>query len=202
MTVVLGYTGQINLAQATFFGLGAYAVGLGTVVLGLNFWVTLLLGIRPRDARRLRAGPHDSCGWAATISRWITISFQQIFDLVLVNWSGVTQGPDGVAGIGRPSIFGFLFADDRFYLVLCLVFLYAAIAFVWWLPQTRTGRAMRAVRGKRTGGRGDRRRHVARQGRRVHAERGACRRRRRVSTRRASRTSAPTTSTSRVQSNF
>jgi len=27
MTVVLGYTGQINLAQATFFGLGAYAVG-------------------------------------------------------------------------------------------------------------------------------------------------------------------------------
>jgi branched-chain amino acid transport system permease protein len=45
MTVVLGYTGQINLAQATFFGLGAYAVGLGTVVLGMNFWITLLLGI-------------------------------------------------------------------------------------------------------------------------------------------------------------
>src|SRR5690606_13391957 len=35
MTVVLGYAGQINLAQATFFGLGAYAVGLGTVVAGI-----------------------------------------------------------------------------------------------------------------------------------------------------------------------
>jgi branched-chain amino acid transport system permease protein len=145
MTIVLGYAGQINLAQATFFGLGAYAVGIGTVVLGLNFWLTLLLGIGLATVAgfvlgltTLRLGGHYLA--------MITISFQQIFDLVLVNWASVTQGPDGVAGIGRPSIFGFQFADDRFYLVLCLVFLYAAIAFVWWLPQTRTGRAMRAVR--------------------------------------------------------
>ncbi|HVE06429.1 MAG TPA: branched-chain amino acid ABC transporter permease, partial [Paraburkholderia sp.] len=145
MTIVLGYAGQINLAQATFFGLGAYAVGIGTVVLGLNFWLTLLLGIGLATIAgfvlgltTLRLGGHYLA--------MITISFQQIFDLVLVNWASVTQGPDGVAGIGRPSIFGFQFADDRFYLVLCLVFLYAAIAFVWWLPQTRTGRAMRAVR--------------------------------------------------------
>ncbi|HEY4295652.1 MAG TPA: branched-chain amino acid ABC transporter ATP-binding protein/permease [Paraburkholderia sp.] len=145
MTVVLGYTGQINLAQATFFGLGAYAVGLGTVVLGLNFWLTLLLGIGLATIAgfvlgltTLRLGGHYLA--------MITISFQQIFDLVMVNWASVTQGPDGVAGIQRPSIFGFLFADDRLYLVLCLVFLYAAIGIVWWLPQTRTGRAMRAVR--------------------------------------------------------
>jgi branched-chain amino acid transport system permease protein len=145
MTVVLGYAGQINLAQATFFGLGAYAVGLGTVVLGLNFWITLLLGIGLATIAgfvlgltTLRLGGHYLA--------MITISFQQIFDLVMVNWASVTQGPDGVAGIQRPSIFGFPFADDRVYLVLCLVFLYAAIGFVWWLPQTRVGRAMRAVR--------------------------------------------------------
>ena len=29
LTIVLGYTGQINLAQAAFFGFGAYSVGLG-----------------------------------------------------------------------------------------------------------------------------------------------------------------------------
>ncbi|SAL78980.1 branched-chain amino acid ABC transporter ATP-binding protein/permease [Caballeronia telluris] len=145
MTVVLGYTGQINLAQATFFGLGAYAVGLGTVVLGLNFWITLLLGVGIATIAgfvlgltTLRLGGHYLA--------MITISFQQIFDLVLTNWADVTRGPDGVAGIMRPSLFGFEFSDDRFYLLLCLVFLYAAIAFVWWLPQTRTGRAMRAVR--------------------------------------------------------
>jgi len=30
LSVVLGLCGQINLAKAAFFGLGAYAVGLGT----------------------------------------------------------------------------------------------------------------------------------------------------------------------------
>ena len=145
MTVVLGYTGQINLAQATFFGLGAYAVGLGTTVIGLNFWITLLLGVAGATVAgfvlgltTLRLGGHYLA--------MITISFQQIFDLVLVNWADVTHGPDGIAGIARPSLFGYTLTDDRAYLLLCAAILYVAIYLVWRLPQTRTGRAMRAVR--------------------------------------------------------
>jgi branched-chain amino acid transport system permease protein len=145
MTVVLGYTGQINLAQASFFGLGAYAVGLGTAVLGWSFWVTLLLGVGVATAAgfalgltTLRLGGHYLA--------MITISFQQIFDLVLVNWAGVTHGPDGISGIERPSLFGYGLTDDRAYLLMCTAVLYAAVYFVWWLPKTRTGRSMRAVR--------------------------------------------------------
>jgi branched-chain amino acid transport system permease protein len=145
MTIVLGYAGQINLAQATFFGLGAYAVAIGTVVLGLSFWIALLMGIGMAvvagfvlGLTTLRLGGHYLA--------MITISFQIIFDLVLVNWSQVTQGPDGVAGIERPSLFGFELIDDRYYLLLCMGILYVAILVVWWLPQTRTGRGMRAVR--------------------------------------------------------
>ena len=145
MTIVLGYTGQINLAQAAFFGLGAYAVALGTVVLGLNFWVSMLLGIAVAaiaglvlGLTTLRLGGHYLA--------MITISFQQIFDLVMVNWTAVTRGPDGVAGIARPSLFGYQFTDDKVYLVLCVAVLYAAILLVWYLPNTRLGRAMRAIR--------------------------------------------------------
>jgi branched-chain amino acid transport system permease protein len=36
LTIVLGYTGKINLRQAAFFGLGAYSVALGTT------WAALL----------------------------------------------------------------------------------------------------------------------------------------------------------------
>ena len=36
LTIVLGYTGKINLAQAAFFGLGAYSEALGTT------WAALL----------------------------------------------------------------------------------------------------------------------------------------------------------------
>jgi branched-subunit amino acid ABC-type transport system permease component len=45
LIIVLGYTGQINLAQAAFFGLGAYSVALGTVSFGLPFWPALFVGI-------------------------------------------------------------------------------------------------------------------------------------------------------------
>ena len=145
MTVVLGYTGQINLAQAAFFGLGAYAVALGTVVLGLNFWVALLLGIAVASLAGLVLGL-TTLRLGGHYLAMITISFQQIFDLVLVNWTAVTRGPDGVSGIARPSLFGYPLADDKAYLAFCTMVLYAAILLVWYLPSTRLGRAMRAIR--------------------------------------------------------
>ena len=145
MTVVLGYTGQINLAQAAFFGFGAYVVGLGTTALGLNFWLALLLGVGVAalagailGLTTLRLGGHYLA--------MITISFQQIFDLVLNNWIAVTHGPDGVSGIERPMLAGIDLSDNRRYLLFCVVALYLLICFVWWLPNTRLGRAMRSVR--------------------------------------------------------
>jgi branched-chain amino acid transport system permease protein len=145
MVVVLGYTGQINLAQAAFFGFGAYGVALGTVTYGLPFWVSLGMGMGVAaiaggilGLTTLRLGGHYLA--------MITISFQQIFDLVAVNWIAFTHGPDGIAGIPRPSLFGYELSDDRAYLLLCTLVLYGLIALVWWLPQTRLGRAMRGVR--------------------------------------------------------
>lgn len=145
MTVVLGYTGQINLGQAAFFGLGAYAVGLGVVSFGLSFWVCLLLGMAVTalaggilGLTTIRLGGHYLA--------MITISFQQIFDLVLVNWIEVTKGPDGIAGIPRPEVFGYALTDDRAYLLFCAIVLYVVTFAVWYLPKTRLGRAMQAVR--------------------------------------------------------
>ena len=145
MVVVLGYAGQINLAQAAFFGIGAYAVGLGTVVWGLHFWVSFMLGLGAAaiaglvlGLTTLRLGGHYLA--------MITISFQQIFDLVLTNWIDVTKGPDGIPGIEPPALLGFHLTDKRAYLLFCAGVLYLLIWFVWWLPKTRLGRAMRAVR--------------------------------------------------------
>ena len=145
LVVVLGYTGQINLAQAAFFGFGAYAVALGTVAYGLPFWVAFTIGLALSGAAgvtlgltTLRLGGHYLA--------MITISFQMIFDLVAVNWIALTHGPDGIAGIPRPSLFGHELADQRAFLLFSTLVLYALIWFVWWLPGTRLGRAMRAVR--------------------------------------------------------
>lgn len=141
LTVVLGLCGQINLAQAAFFGFGAYAVGLGTVDYGLNFWLCLAVGLVAAlgfgaflGASTLRLGGHYLA--------MVTISFQQILTLVLINWIPVTHGPDGVPRIPRPA----LFTRSDVYLALCVAVLGVVGYLVWHLPETRLGRAMRAVR--------------------------------------------------------
>ena len=69
LVVVLGYCGQISLAQAAFFGLGAYGVALGTMDYGLPFLVAVPLGV---VAARCSAccWASRACGWAATTSPW------------------------------------------------------------------------------------------------------------------------------------
>ena len=145
MVVVLGYTGQINLGQAAFFGFGAYGVAIGTTVYGLGFWSALSIGVTISalagaviGMTTLRLGGHYLA--------MITISFQQIFDLIAVNWIEMTHGPDGVAGIPRPELGTFLLSDDRAYLLVCFAMLAVLIALISYLPATRWGRAMFSVR--------------------------------------------------------
>ena len=141
LTVVLGLCGQINLAQAAFFGLGAYAVGLGTVDYGISFWGCIVIGIGIvlffgafLGTSTLRLGGHYLA--------MVTISFQQILTLVMINWIPVTHGPDGVSKILKPS----LFPTPQSYLGFCVVVLAVVGYLVWHLPETKLGRAMRAVR--------------------------------------------------------
>jgi branched-chain amino acid transport system permease protein len=141
LSVVLGLCGQINLAQAAFFGLGAYAVGLGTSDYHLSYWLCLaggcviaLLAGALLGVSTLRLGGHYLA--------MVTISFQQIVTLVMINTIWLTHGPDGVSRIGRPD----LFQSAQSYLAFCVAMLALVGYFVWHLSDTRLGRAMRAVR--------------------------------------------------------
>ncbi|QPF86891.1 branched-chain amino acid ABC transporter ATP-binding protein/permease [Bradyrhizobium genosp. L] len=141
LSVVLGLCGQINLAQAAFFGFGAYAVGIGTADLHLSFWLCLVAGCLIAllagaflGASTLRLGGHYLA--------MVTISFQQIVTLVMINAIWLTRGPDGVSNIGRPV----LFQSSQSYLAFCVAALGIVGYLVWHLPDTKLGRAMRAVR--------------------------------------------------------
>jgi branched-chain amino acid transport system permease protein len=141
LSVVLGLCGQINLAQAAFFGLGAYVVGIGTSDYHLSYWLCLVAGCvlallagALLGASTLRLGGHYLA--------MVTISFQQIITLVMINSIWLTHGPDGVSNIGRPA----LFQSAQSYLAFCVAMLALVGYFVWHLSDTRLGRAMRAVR--------------------------------------------------------
>jgi branched-chain amino acid transport system permease protein len=141
LSIVLGLCGQINLAQAAFFALGAYGVGLGTADYHLPFWPCLLGGVALAGAAgaalgvsTLRLGGHYLA--------MVTISFQQILTVVLINAIGFTHGPDGVSSIARPAGF----QSGQAFLALVVAVLALTGYLVWRLADTRLGRAMRAVR--------------------------------------------------------
>ena len=141
LSIVLGLCGQINLAQAAFFALGAYAVGLGGADYHLPFWLCLLGGMALAAAAgaglgvsTLRLGGHYLA--------MVTISFQQILTVVLINAIPVTHGPDGVSSIARPAGF----QSGQAFLALVVAVLALSGYLVWRLADTRLGRAMRAVR--------------------------------------------------------
>jgi branched-chain amino acid transport system permease protein len=141
LSIVLGLCGQINLAQAAFFALGAYSVALGTVDYHMPFWLCLLGGMALALAAgaalglsTLRLGGHYLA--------MVTISFQQILTVVLINAIGITHGPDGVSSIPRPTGF----TSGQAFLALVVAILAISGYLVWRLTDTRLGRAMRAVR--------------------------------------------------------
>lgn len=141
LTVVLGLCGQINLAQAAFFGLGAYAVGLGTADYQINFWICLVAGSLLALAAGALLGM-STLKLGGHYLAMVTISFQQIVTLVMINAIWLTRGPDGISKIGRPA----LFQSQQSFLAFCVAALAVIGYLVWHLPDTRIGRAMRAVR--------------------------------------------------------
>jgi branched-chain amino acid transport system permease protein len=141
LVIVLGYTGQINLAQAAFFGLGAYCVALGTTATSLGFWLSLALGVAVACTAGAILGL-ASLRLAGHYLAMVTISFQTILSLALNNWISLTNGPDGIRNIARPE----LLADSKSYLSFCIAIFFAAGFFVYRIKRRRLGRAMQAVR--------------------------------------------------------
>jgi branched-chain amino acid transport system permease protein len=144
LVVVLGYTGQISLAQAAFYGIGAYAVALGTTALGVNWWLALVLGLLAATlagaglgSTTLKIGGHYLA--------MVTICFQIIYTLITTNWVAVTGGPDGISNIKRPP-FLFPLTSAQRYAWFALGALLLVAGLVWWLRDTALGRAMRAIR--------------------------------------------------------
>ena len=145
LNLLLGYTGQLSLGHAAFFGIGAYTSALLALKLEWPFWIGL-------PAAALAAG---LAGWA--IGRLalkvrgayfvlVTISFAGVISLVSVNWMELTNGPLGLPGVPAPELAGLSFRTKSAYYYLVL--LAAAVAYLVChrLVHSRLGRAFLALR--------------------------------------------------------
>jgi branched-chain amino acid transport system permease protein len=143
LDVTVGYLGQVNLAQAAFLGLGAYAAGLSISFMGAGMFSALAVstliglifgGLLAFPALRLE-GPQFALA---------TLSFSALTTTVLNELEWLTNGAQGLHVI-RPSFFGHTVNANGFYW-LCLILL----ALVWMsmrnLLSSQWGRAFEALR--------------------------------------------------------
>ncbi|BCJ85619.1 branched-chain amino acid ABC transporter ATP-binding protein/permease [Effusibacillus dendaii] len=141
LTVGMGYAGQISLAQAAFFGLGAYSLASSTVLFGLPYGIGVILALLIPIVTGLFLGA-ISLRLVTHYLALVTIGFQIIIQLVLHNSKSITGGADGLSKIPRP----FGIENATYFYWFCLVLLFLCILFVYRLRKSRLGRALLALR--------------------------------------------------------
>ena len=111
LNIVVGLAGLLDLGYVAFYAVGAYSYALLATNFDLGFWQCLPLAgafaaffgvILGFPVLRLR-GDYLAI---------VTLGFGEIVRIILINWYAVTNGPDGVSGIPRPTFFGLPFTAN------------------------------------------------------------------------------------------
>lgn len=142
LDATVGYLGQVNLAQAALFALGAYGAALA-VQAGAPLPLALVAGIAaaliPGAALALPALRLEGPQFALS-----TLSFATLSVIVLNEFESVTNGALGLS-VTRPRLFGLLLDSTGFYW-LCLATLFVAWEASQSLLKSRFGLAIEALR--------------------------------------------------------
>jgi branched-chain amino acid transport system permease protein len=144
LNIITGYSGQINLGQSGFVGIGAYATTILTIRVGIWFWAALPIGaIISAFAGLCIALP--CLRLRGVYLALVTFGFAAVIETILVQWVSMSNGPDGLV-VPVPHLGSFVFDTDlRMYypiLGIAIAMLYLAKNIV----NSRIGRAFVSMR--------------------------------------------------------
>lgn len=145
LNLIVGYTGLLSVTQAAFYGIGAYVTAILLTTTGLNFLLALIIGIIITAVCSLLIG--------LVLSKFRddyyalgSFGFNVIIYSIFLNWQSLTRGPLGIPGIPRPSLFGFTFSENIWFLVLSVVFLILIYSICRFITNSSFGRVLKAIR--------------------------------------------------------
>ncbi|MBV8109886.1 MAG: branched-chain amino acid ABC transporter permease [Hyphomicrobiales bacterium] len=144
LQVLLGYSGQLSIGQAAFYGIGAYTSALLTARLGVPFPLALIgAGAAAAIASLLMVPITRLTGAYLAVA---TLGFSIIVFLFIQNEEWLTGGSYGFIGIPRAELFGYALRDPMwsYYLNVGM----AAIVYFTFarIAGSRFGRAINAIR--------------------------------------------------------
>jgi branched-chain amino acid transport system permease protein len=144
LCMLMGYAGQISMAQAAFFGIGAYSSGILTARLGWNPWAAIPAGCLSAGLVAWLVGV-PALRLKGHYLAMATLGFGVIVHIVLaeeINWTG---GPSGLADIPRLKIAGKAISNEMLYYYLVWAVVLLGLVFCLQVIHSRVGRALRAI---------------------------------------------------------
>ncbi len=141
----VGLSGLLTMAQAVFYGVGAYTTAILMTRYGVSFWITLPITVCVSFLAAIVvsyiAGRVRNLYFSLA-----TLSLQIIFFSAAYNWVGLTNGPYGISGISSPQFFGFAINTPGTFAVFGLIWVIAAVLFYGWFLKTPLSRMIEATR--------------------------------------------------------
>ncbi|MGL4437972.1 MAG: branched-chain amino acid ABC transporter permease [Bosea sp. (in: a-proteobacteria)] len=138
--LIQGYTGYVSIVQAGFMGIGAYS----STLIGINFqwplWATIAAAPLVTAFFALLTG-YPSLRVKGHYFAIVTMAFNLIIVIILVNFRELTRGEGGISNIPKP------WGGDReafFYLALSLAAALTGLAAL--IARSRVGEILRAIR--------------------------------------------------------
>jgi len=144
LNLMLGYAGQVSLAQSAFMGIGAYITALMTLA-GINWLLAMPVAILSCFVIGLLLG-YPALRVQHHFLAFVTLAFNTLVFLVLRNEDWLTGGSFDLVPIPLPEIFGMsLNSQLAFYYFAVVCFLVAA-GVMAWIVHSPWGRAFKALR--------------------------------------------------------
>jgi branched-chain amino acid transport system permease protein len=148
--LIVGYVGEFPLGHMAFLGIGAYTAAILSASFAAPIWLTIPVGAAVAAVLGFAIGG-ITLRLRGPFFVIITLCFAEVLRLLANNWVGLTNGPMGISGIGKPA---WIEAQDAlgqkigfYYIALALagLALYIAFRFVY----SNVGRAAVAIRENR-----------------------------------------------------
>lgn len=145
--LIQGYTGYVSIVQAGFMGIGAYSTALMGIHFDMPVWLTIALSPFITAFFALLTG-YPSLRVKGHYFAIVTLAFNMVIFIVLMNFHDLTQGEAGITGIPKPggkdSIFNWRDRETYYYFVLIIAVLMTTLAAL--IVRSRIGQTLIAIR--------------------------------------------------------